>query len=56
VQARVNLLRDAGFRGSFTIEFTEGVSADDEKIETLFRNAVRDMTLLKQYLGYGEKI
>jgi sugar phosphate isomerase/epimerase len=50
VRARVELLRAMGFRGSFTIEFTEGVGADDECMETLYRNAVRDLNLLRACL------
>ena len=48
VQARVDLLKTLGFCGSFTIEFTEGVGSDDECVETLYRNAVRDMKQLRQ--------
>jgi sugar phosphate isomerase/epimerase len=51
VRARTRLLRDLGFRGSFTIEFTEGVGSDDEDAEMLFRNAVRDMQALRQCLS-----
>jgi hypothetical protein len=51
VRARVALLREAGFRGSFTIEFTEGVGADDERVEDLFANAVRDARLLRKCLA-----
>ncbi len=50
VRARVALLRSLGFVGSFTIEFTEGVGADDEEAETLYRHAVRDMKQLRRCL------
>lgn len=50
VQTRVNLLRELGFNGSYTIEFTEGVGAENETVESLFRNAVRDFSLLKKCL------
>jgi len=47
---RVELLGELGFRGSYTIEFTEGVGADGETPERLFRNAVRDMKLVRKCL------
>lgn len=50
-QARVDLLRSLGFRGSFTIEFTEGIGSDGESIEALYRNAVRDLSQLRKCLG-----
>ncbi len=50
VPARVDLLRSLGFRGSFTIEFTEGVGDEGECIETLFRNAARDLKRLRKCL------
>jgi len=51
IRTRLRLLRELGFRGSFTIEFTEGVGGDDENVETLFHNAVRDMQCLRQCLA-----
>lgn len=53
VQKRVNLLHSLGFRGSFTIEFTQGVGTPDEPPETLFRNAARDLALLRKCLKRG---
>jgi len=50
VRDRVKLLQDLGFRGSFTIEFTEGVAEPDEDIDRLFQNAVRDMHILRECL------
>ncbi len=50
IRKRVGLLGELGFRGSFTIEFTEGVGADGEMPEALFRNAVRDMKLVRKCL------
>lgn len=50
--ARLEVLREAGFSGTFTLEFTEGVvkrqSPDD--IEMLFENAVADLHFLRQQL------
>ncbi len=50
-RTRVDLLKALGFRGSFTIEFTEGVGADNEDAETLYRHAVRDMMQLRRCLA-----
>jgi sugar phosphate isomerase/epimerase len=53
VQKRVDLLASLGFCGSFTVEFTEGVGAENESIESLFRNAVRDLKQLRKCLRRG---
>jgi hypothetical protein len=53
VQKRADLLAGLGFCGSFTVEFTEGVGAESESIEMLFRNAVRDLKLLRKCLRRG---
>lgn len=54
VRRRVELLRhDLGFRGSFTLEFTEGVKDPEQTAETWFRHAVRDLELLRAVLGEG---
>jgi hypothetical protein len=50
VQNRVDLMRQLGFQGSYTIEFTEGVGEEHENVESLFRNASRDFALLKSCL------
>jgi len=47
VRDRLTLLRELGFRGTFTIEFTEGVRSD-LSIDELYRNAVRDLQLLRK--------
>ena len=46
LQKRVDLLRELGFRGSYTIEFTEGIK-EDLSVEQLFKNAARDMKMLR---------
>lgn len=50
VRSMVALLRDHGFRGSFTIEFTTGIDWGDAQpdVETLYRNAVRDLRMLRE--------
>lgn len=50
VRRRLDLLRELGFHGTFTIEFTEGVR-DELSMEELYRNAVRDLKLLRRCLG-----
>jgi sugar phosphate isomerase/epimerase len=50
VRERVELLRKLGFQGSFTLEFTEGTRAEGENAEMLFRNAVRDLEVLRDCL------
>ncbi|PCJ58119.1 MAG: hypothetical protein COA79_13945 [Planctomycetota bacterium] len=50
IQKRVELLRELGFAGSFTLEFTECVREDNVNVESLFLNAVRDMNILRKYL------
>jgi len=46
---RLDLLAELGFQGSYTIEFTEGVR-DGLTMEELYRNALRDVNLLRRCL------
>jgi hypothetical protein len=50
--ARLDLLRELGFKGSYTIEFTLGVKQGGvaEDLEETFRNAVADMRFLRAHL------
>ena len=41
------VMREHGFAGDFTIEFTELTGAPGENIEALFENAVADMAFIK---------
>ncbi|MBN1673409.1 MAG: sugar phosphate isomerase/epimerase [Kiritimatiellae bacterium] len=50
VRSRMGLLRELGYRGSYTIEFTEGVRGHEDR-ERLFENAVADMAFLRECLG-----
>lgn len=52
VRQRVALLREFGFSGTYTIEFTEGVRSD-LSIDGLYRNAVRDLAVLRRCLAGG---
>ena len=48
VRERLAMLRDAGFDGSFTIEFTAGVGAVTEDRDALFAAACEDLVFLKE--------
>lgn len=45
------LLRRHGYRGSFTLEFTEGVNVKPEDAEQLYRHALEDRETLREWLG-----
>jgi len=47
----LDILRDKGFAGTFTVEFTEGTHTEGETIDLLWRNAVRDLEFLRRQLG-----
>jgi sugar phosphate isomerase/epimerase len=51
VRAAVRLLRTAGFSGSCTFEFTEGMNVPGEDIEALWENALRDLRFLREELA-----
>lgn len=53
VRERVRLLKDHGFAGSFTIEFTSGIDWGQPQpdTETLYQSAVADMNMLKEALA-----
>lgn len=51
LQNRIDLLHDLGFNGSYTIEFTEGVKSENQRVEILFANAARDLKLLRKCLS-----
>jgi sugar phosphate isomerase/epimerase len=54
LRTRLAVLKDLGFSGTYTIEFVEGVRNETPvPIEDLYRNAVRDMKLLRKYLKEG---
>ena len=42
------ILHDAGYAGSFTLEFTEGTGEPDESIEPLWRAALADLRFLRE--------
>jgi len=44
-------LREAGYAGSFTLEFTEGMNRPNEDIETSYRYALDDLSFLRDNLG-----
>lgn len=46
---RLQLLRDEGFRGSFTLEFTAGTAVPGENPEALYAAAERDLAFLREH-------
>lgn len=48
--AVLDALKSEGFRGTFSIEFTEGAGAADEDIEQLFAAACMDLATLRRLL------
>jgi hypothetical protein len=48
--AGLHYLRDRGFGGTYTLEFTEGMNAPGETIEMAFGNAVRDLRALREII------
>lgn len=51
VKEAVHLMRERGFHGSFTLEFTEGTGKPDENIEDLFKAGVDDLHFLEGLVG-----
>ena len=50
VRQALHILREEGYAGSYTIEFTDGGPGAQEDIETLWGNAVRDLEFLRSNL------
>ncbi len=46
--AALEILRDGGFSGSFTMEFTLGTSTANDQTEYLWENALRDLKFLRE--------
>ncbi|MBT5533808.1 hypothetical protein HOK31_12160, partial [Candidatus Poribacteria bacterium] len=46
---RIDILRDAGFRGAYTLEFTKGTSTERDNPEALWREAVADLAFLREH-------
>jgi hypothetical protein len=47
---RIAILRDGGFAGTWTIEFTRGVAAGPEDRDKLLANAADDLAFLRENL------
>lgn len=47
----VEMLREAGFAGTASLEFTEGTGESGESVERLLENAVRDLAFLREVLS-----
>lgn len=50
IREAIDIMRDAGYTGGYTLEFTEGTNTEGENIEELYDNALRDLALLKEIL------
>lgn len=50
VRDTLHLMREEGFTGSFTLEFTEGTNRPGENTELLWANALRDLQFLREAL------
>lgn len=48
VREALAVLRDGGFAGSFSLEFTEGTSTPNDRPEILFENALADLRFLRE--------
>ena len=51
VREAVRIMRQAGFSGACTFEFTEGANALGENIEELWRNTLLDLAYLKEVMA-----
>jgi len=49
VQACFDIMKENGFSGDFTVEFTELTAAPGENIDDLFANAVLDLKYIRRY-------
>lgn len=50
VRACLDVLKQAGYRGGHTLEFTAGIRTPAENPEMLYRNAVQDLAFLREAL------
>lgn len=50
VTETLHIMREEGFQGSFTLEFTEGTRQPDENIAGLYAAALQDLQLLRSLL------
>ncbi len=46
---RIDILRDAGFRGAYTLEFTSGTSTERDDPEALWLEALADLAFLREH-------
>jgi sugar phosphate isomerase/epimerase len=51
VHRRIGILRDLGFAGSFTLEFTQGTGEPGEDREIMYERALRDLELIRKVLN-----
>lgn len=51
VKEVLHIMREEGYRGSFTLEFTEGTRAPDENMEDLWQAALSDLHFLRENIS-----
>ena len=51
VKESIHVMREEGFQGSFTLEFTEGTRAPDENIDGLWQAALSDLRFLREAIS-----
>lgn len=50
LEMNLKMMSEAGYTGSFTLEFTEGVNTPEETHEDLYQCALEDLSLLRRCL------
>ncbi|MGP4108128.1 sugar phosphate isomerase/epimerase family protein [Virgibacillus sp. L01] len=50
VKERIRILKEVGFKGTYSLEFTEGVRSEGETPQLLYENALRDSKFLSDCL------
>ncbi len=50
LKENLKIMKDAGFAGSYTIEFAEGCATPDENIEDVYSSALDDLQVLREAL------
>jgi len=51
VRETLHIMREEGYTGSFTLEFTEGTNRPGEHVDLLWDNALRDLQFLREALS-----
>jgi sugar phosphate isomerase/epimerase len=51
VKEALHIMREEGFQGTYTLEFTRGTATPEETIEGLYASALRDLAFLREALA-----